>query len=55
MKPAEIESLPVPAPEPAPEPLPQKGGSYRRNADGTLTPVEGPGALPDKLPDPKQE
>lgn len=46
----------APAKAPAAEPLPQVGGSYRRNADGTLTPVEGPGTLPENQPakpDPK--
>lgn len=44
---------PVVAPkaEPKPEPLPSSGGSYRRNADGTLTQVTFPTAPPGKIYD----
>lgn len=35
---------------PAAEPMPSVGGSYRRAPDGTLTPVEGPGTLPEHQP-----
>ena len=32
------------------EPLPQAGGSYRRQSDGSLIPVEGPLAQPETQP-----
>lgn len=38
----------APVAAPAPEQMPHAGGSYRRNADGSLIKVEGPDVDPEK-------